>query len=266
MEIFKDKLPSVDHRYCVKHLYNNVCAKFKGMELRDIIWKAAYASTPREFNNCMENIEKLDEKAYQYLNDLDPKCWSRSHFNSKLKCDVLVNNINESWNSIILEAREMPILQMLEWIRRKVMSRIQRKKAGMEKYKGSITLMAVDILKDNMHESRNCFAHYAGDMKFEVDYYDSIKVVDLVYHSYSCRNWDLTGIPCKHAIATIQVVGHDPEAYMHAWFSKDLYLKMYAFALSPILDQGEWEVTNQTPILPPTYKKPIGRPKQQRKR
>ena len=61
----------------------------------------------------MEKIENLDGKAYLYLNDLDLKYWSRSHFDTNLKYDVLVNNINESWSSIILEVREMPNLQIL---------------------------------------------------------------------------------------------------------------------------------------------------------
>ena len=102
-----------------------------------------------------------------------------------------MNNINESWNSVILEARKMPILQMLEWIKRKVMTRIKIKKAWMEKYKGSITPMAVDILKDNMHEFGNCFTYYAGDIKFKADYYNTIRVVNLVSQSCSYRNWDL---------------------------------------------------------------------------
>ena len=129
---FKDKLPNVDNRYYVKHLYSNVTSRFKGKELKDTIWMAAYATIPREFDNWMKKIEKLDVEAYKYLNDLDPRCWSRSHFNPEVKCDTVVNNLNESWNSYILEVREMPILQMLEWIRRKVMLKLHIKNDGIK--------------------------------------------------------------------------------------------------------------------------------------
>ena len=125
------------------------------------------------------------------------------HISMELKCDVLVNNINESWNSIILESSDMPILQMLEWIERKVMTMIQIKKARVEKYKGSITLMVMDRLKDKMHKLRNCFAHCVREIKFEVDHYDITKVKDLASHCCSCRDWDLIGIPCKHTIIAI---------------------------------------------------------------
>ena len=138
-DVFKDKLPNANNRYCVKHLYGNVTSKFKGKRLKDIVWKAAYANILREFDNWMKKIEKLKVDAYNYLNYLDPRCWSRSHFNPEVKCDVLVNNLNESQNLYILKVKEMPILQMLEWIRRKVMLRLQIKKDGIKKYKGLIT-------------------------------------------------------------------------------------------------------------------------------
>ena len=68
------------------------------------------------------------------------------------------------------------------------MIKIQIKKKRMETYQGLITPQALHTLKDNMHESRNCFAHYARDLNFEVDHYNTIKVVDLT--SYTCNYRD----------------------------------------------------------------------------
>ena len=45
-----------------------------GKELKDTIWIATYATTPREFENYMEKIENLDVVTFKYLNDLDPRC------------------------------------------------------------------------------------------------------------------------------------------------------------------------------------------------
>ena len=85
-----------DNRYCVKHFYGNVTSWYRGKELKDTIWMAAYVATPREFKNYMKKIEKLDIDTFKHLNYLDPRCWLRSHFNPKVKCDVLINNLNES--------------------------------------------------------------------------------------------------------------------------------------------------------------------------
>ena len=67
LEIIKEKLPYVDNKYCVKHIYYNVNAKFKpGKDVKDNLWKATYASIAKEFNHGMENIKKLNEGVYNY--------------------------------------------------------------------------------------------------------------------------------------------------------------------------------------------------------
>ena len=59
--------PTVEHRYCVKHIYNNFKVDHKGLELKDALWKYAVATTAREFERCMQYIKDLDEKTYEYL-------------------------------------------------------------------------------------------------------------------------------------------------------------------------------------------------------
>ncbi|MBA0837697.1 hypothetical protein Goarm_009834 [Gossypium armourianum] len=39
-------------------------------------------------------------------------------------------------------------------------------------------------------------------------------VVDLVEDSCSCKNWDLTGIPCMHAVVVIHLKDEYPETYV----------------------------------------------------
>ena len=41
--------PTVEHRYCVKHIYNNFKVNHKGLELKDALWRCARAITIREF-------------------------------------------------------------------------------------------------------------------------------------------------------------------------------------------------------------------------
>lgn len=49
----------------------------------------------------------------------NPSNWAMSHFSTRAKCDILVNNMNESRNNYIIDARDMQIISMLEWIRKK---------------------------------------------------------------------------------------------------------------------------------------------------
>ena len=50
----------------------------------------------------------------------------------------MVNNLSESFNSMIVKARDKSILSMLEWIRARLMSRLYIKKTGIEKYGGNL--------------------------------------------------------------------------------------------------------------------------------
>ena len=173
-------LPNVEHRYCMRHMYSNFREKFKGKELKDLFWKAASASTLREFNVHMKKLEELDpkNKPHLWMKRENPACWARSHFSTRAKCDILVNNTSESFNSYIMEARDKPIITMLEYIRTKFMNRIQIKKQGMEKYIGPICPSIQKKLEINKVDSGNCFPIFAGELKFEVDCHDSTHIVD----------------------------------------------------------------------------------------
>ncbi|XP_030932927.1 uncharacterized protein LOC115958764 [Quercus lobata] len=139
--------PTVEHRYCVKHIYNNFKVDHKGLELKDALWRCAAATTVREFERCMQYIRDLDEKAYEYLANIAPAQWTRSHFTPRALTDCLVNNLSESFNAMILKSRDKPILAMLEWIRVRLMTRLYTKREGIQKYVGKLCPSIQDRLE-----------------------------------------------------------------------------------------------------------------------
>lgn len=70
------------------------------------------------WNVKMEELKKVDVKAWEWLVGHDPKLWCKHAFSYYPKCDVLMNNISEAFNATILLARDKPILTMVEWIRK----------------------------------------------------------------------------------------------------------------------------------------------------
>ncbi|KAL4319700.1 hypothetical protein GQ457_18G016540 [Hibiscus cannabinus] len=66
--------------------------------LKDGVWKAARATYVREFEEAMEQLKALSVPAYNWLQKLNPAQWSRSYFDTRTKCDMLLNNICESFN------------------------------------------------------------------------------------------------------------------------------------------------------------------------
>ncbi|KAL0289865.1 UNVERIFIED_CONTAM: 30S ribosomal protein S12-A, chloroplastic [Sesamum angustifolium] len=123
----QELFPNAKHRFCVRHLHSNVKNYgFRGLTFKNILWKTARATTVNEFTKRMQEMKYLDEGAFAWLNDKNPKEWSRSHFSCYPRRDILLNNACESFNSNILEARDKPILSMLEWIMEYLMQRLQK--------------------------------------------------------------------------------------------------------------------------------------------
>ena len=53
----------VEHRYCVKHIYNNFKVNHKDMELKSVLWMCAGITLSREFKRGMDYLKSLDEEA-----------------------------------------------------------------------------------------------------------------------------------------------------------------------------------------------------------
>nr|KYP37207.1 hypothetical protein KK1_041613 [Cajanus cajan]KYP37210.1 hypothetical protein KK1_041616 [Cajanus cajan] len=136
---FEDMLDGVEHRFCLRHLYCNFKKKFGGGTLlRDLMMGAAKATFVEAWDEKMQQIKKINSKAYDWLNAVPPQAWCKHAFSFYPKCDVLMNNLSEAFNSTILLAREKPILTMFEWIRSYVMGRFATLMEKVAKYDGNV--------------------------------------------------------------------------------------------------------------------------------
>ena len=123
--------PNVEHRYCVKHMDANFRKIFRGLDYKKRLWAAAGTGIMKSLEAIMKELKEFNEKAYDWVISHDPKGLVRALFSTHTKLDALQNNISESFNSYLREGRDMPILSMLEWIRRQIMKRIHVKYSGM---------------------------------------------------------------------------------------------------------------------------------------
>jgi len=64
--------PTVEHRFYVKHIYNNLKLNLKDLELKVALWKYAAVTTVREFEKRMQDMKDLDKEARKYLADIQP--------------------------------------------------------------------------------------------------------------------------------------------------------------------------------------------------
>lgn len=259
--------PNASHRFCVRHMYNNFKGEFKGLVMKEILWKAARATTVPHFIKAMEEMKAVDPRACNWLCERPPVHWSRSHFDTFPKCDILLNNLCESYNSAILPAREQPIISMLERIRLILMETIHKRRDAMMRCKHPIcpkTVKRIEKTKDELH---NWIPRWFGSDHYEVYGPNGMQYrVDLVNKSCGCRKWDISGVPCVHALASIKFLSQDPFNYVHECYKVDTYLKCYGNLLSPMNGRDLWPETDNPFMLPPDVKKRSGRPKKARRR
>lgn len=124
---------------------------------------------------------------YVWLSRIDPQHWARSHFPTRTKCVTIVNNMSESFNAYIMGSRDQPIIHMWEWMRNKLMSRIQVKLTGMGKHLGIICPNIMKKMqKVRKEQCGNCFTTWAGQESYSVEYFRQNHVVKFDERTCSC--------------------------------------------------------------------------------
>lgn len=75
--------PCAEHRYCLRHIHENMKANWRAKQFKDLLWDCAKASTIQQFQRSMEELRKLNNDAYEWLKNIPPQHWSRSHFTGR---------------------------------------------------------------------------------------------------------------------------------------------------------------------------------------
>ncbi|CAI9283335.1 unnamed protein product [Lactuca saligna] len=110
LQIAVDQLfPNAEHRYCIRHIHDNMRKKWGQTEYRDHLWRCASATTIPEFEHLMKEFSEYDKEACQWLKQIPPVHWARSHFSGRAVSDVLISNMCEVFNGKIEKGRDKPV-------------------------------------------------------------------------------------------------------------------------------------------------------------
>ena len=191
------------------------------------------ANTNEGFEIILENMRNIDDEAVTWiLSHADPKHWVEVYFEGH-RYGHLTSNIVESLNSWLLQARELPILPMLELIRDQLMEWFAERRAADAKIGGLLVPEVSNTIQLLLPHARryrsipsmnNIYAIKSSAT--ESDY-----IVNLQNHTCNCRLWQLQGFPCLHAINVILAKREDPQSYAKRFFSIDAYRLTYSGAI-----------------------------------
>ncbi|XP_027183722.1 uncharacterized protein LOC113782007 [Coffea eugenioides] len=194
-------------------------------------WNIAYCTTSEHFNEAMSNLETYDKEAHSWVKKAPhPRHWCKTFFPTHTKCDILVNNLCESFNAHILEFRDHPIISLLETIREYIMDRIQQRKAAMEKCKGPIGPLPTKIVDERVKRS---------------------------------THWNPIW---NAAVAAIHRNNGNSYNEVEGCYNADLFLKIYCNIFEPISGEILWPPSIMSILDPPLTVAQPERPRKARKR
>lgn len=159
----------------------------------------------------MDELLLYDREAYEALLAAEPEHWCRAFFSKTGRSANVCNNLSESFNRTIKKARELPLINMLETIRRQAMMRISRRFKRAAKCIMQFPQRIADVLEVNRKNSKDCQIMVSSDNLYEVLVHDLSHEVSLRMGTCACGRWDLVGIPCNHAICVINDIRRKPE-------------------------------------------------------
>ncbi|XP_019086294.1 PREDICTED: uncharacterized protein LOC109126863 [Camelina sativa] len=227
-------LPQVEHHMCARHIYANL--KKKHPHRADM--KAKFLKVSKSYNSA------------QYIKRLD-KLKILAYFKSTSSCDDVSNNINESFNNAINVTRELPLVEMLETIRSRAMVRINIRRKKANNHKGQYTIKAMERVNLEQKKILNCAAIPAGPGEYEVKEKKSSYKVHMAMHFCTCRKWEMSGIPCRHALKVISVKKLKVEDYISSWYLTSRWRNEYNAHIDAVRGKNFWPKSDQTEIQPP---------------
>ncbi|XP_076904681.1 uncharacterized protein LOC143560223 [Bidens hawaiensis] len=177
--------------------------QWRGDVFKNMFLKAAGATSIPYYLKAMEEIKEADATLYDWLNQILAKSWSKAHYSGRAKCDMQLNNMCESFNKQLVGARDKPVITCLEYIRKYMTRRIINVRKMVSKAAGPLTPNATNTFEEIKTEASQLTVLMVDAHNYQVNSIRSQCVVNVKYKTCTCRKRDLTGMPCKHAVAAI---------------------------------------------------------------
>lgn len=193
--------PHARHCACILHLKRNIRSYFKDKHLGYLVRKAARAFRLSEFYTTFNKIRRVNGECADYLVGIGFQHWARSHFEGD-RYNIMTSNVAETWNSVLRDAREYPILSLVEFIRGKLMTWFSTRRQIDDGGNNMHTPRVLEIITSNFERCGVFGVSLINSGEFEVrDKEGEAYHVSLEKKTCTCYEFQALKIPCTHAIA-----------------------------------------------------------------
>lgn len=236
--------PNAEHRECMYHLVQNFKKRYSGKVFDDHLWASSYSWNPYMFEKHYQAMAEAKPEAMKYLQENHKKLWTRSQYRTLSKVDYVTNNLAESFNNWIKPDKGKHLDDLLDTIRQKILIKWNHRKRVANKLEGKILPHILEKLRADSFNLDIEVITASPDGVAELCAKGSSGfrfVVSLPERTCSCRAWQVSGIPCKHAIAFItSIPGQRLEDHVDDYFSVTRFKIAYEGSIPCIPDKSMW--------------------------
>ncbi|KAK3031668.1 hypothetical protein RJ639_035036 [Escallonia herrerae] len=274
--------PTAFHGFCMRHLSESFRKEFNNSMLVNLLWEAANALTVGEYDAKLLEIEEISQEAAYWIQRVPPRLWATAYFEGS-RFGHLTANIVESLTTWILEASGLPIIQMMECIRRQLMTWFNERRETSMQWTSILVPSAERHVSEALERARGFQVLRANEAEFEVLSHEGTHIVDIRNRCCLCRGWQQYGLPCAHAVAALLSCRQNVHRFTENWFTVTTYRKAYSQTIHPIPDKTLWKEMlmlegqpgegsisegsiSEVVINPPKSLRPPGRPRKRRVR
>ncbi|KAJ0244431.1 F105 protein [Hirschfeldia incana] len=262
------------HAYCLRYLTDELISELKGpfsheskRLIVDEFYSAAYAPRPDSFQSYAEKIRVHSQDAYNWImHNSQPDHWANAYFPGA-RYNHMTSNSGEPFFTWASDADDLPITQMVDVIRGKIMGMIQMRRIKGDEANGRrlTPSMEVKLEKECVNAQSLHVTSSSEDSDLFQVHGETYEVVNMAQCDCSCRGWQLTGLPCHHAVAVISCSGRSPYDFCSRYYSVENYRLTYSVSINPVpLLEGdmcrESSGGDVMKVMPPQTRRPPGRP------
>lgn len=200
--------PEAHHGACTYHIKMNIMAKFKTDKCHAEFELASKAYRMSEFDRHFDKVKAKDPRIAAYLEEIGVQRWSRTFFPGT-RYNQLTSNYAESFNSQSREARKYPITTLADYLRFTLQDwfHIRREKAA--KHEDRLSPYYEKVIRADYQKAiyyrvqpLNAYEFFVQDGLLDGQ-------VNLSAKTCTCKVFDLSGIPCAHALAAARTRNWD---------------------------------------------------------
>ncbi|XP_022724502.1 uncharacterized protein LOC111281133 isoform X2 [Durio zibethinus] len=263
------------HGYCLRRLADGLKRDLNGSCTEEVLevvvahfFDAARATALVGFRKSIENIRNILPEACEWILQSGPEHWANAFFQGA-RYGYFSSDVAETFYGWVTELPVISIAKLIETICYKMMELMNIQRSDSSQWLTKLTPAVELKLEQQIREANICQVPVSLGSTFEVcDSLGAVNMVNIDLWECSCREWQLKGFPCCHAIAVLQQSERRLYDYCSEYFTVNAFRSTYSNSINPVatVDMAVQKKSYTIEVRPPALYHISVRPKKRQKK